>query len=601
MNQSPIAVRLVLACTLLGAAAVAQGGRCGTISLPSAGYAPATVGDYTGGCRQDAILIHDHQAWMAFSPANHSTVTSMDANWYVNDVATMKAAGTIRRDRLVGVGSAGLTLGLYDEQGVFSYSVLDTGNWVGALQVECSGTTDAALIVGVAADHTRVGVAAFANGSFSGSTWSNLGSTVLQVVPFDWNHDGTPEIGVLTTSELRVLSATLGRIVMFPGGGGAITCLHQDGGADELAWVRAAGGGSHELTLVSPLGLSTPLHLTLPLATGTTDVFPLVGIAGGDANDDGRDDLAIAQNATSEVVVLYRQIGSTPFLLPPAPQPTVLKVAPYHEPQTAAGTLAAVPLFTDCGCNRRADVVAVSGNSLMIVFDEAPSTAPVLDHSFKILEGHGYPGELKVRFHLPNPAPSQGYIQAIVWYEQAELNGYIPMPSGLPAQAYAPDPNTSHKLVDGGPAGATWEFTLRLIGDRDSWGVNSDIWAFQVEEQMVQAHLFIELRFVDIVDGHVISSSPSACCGVTGNNSDVELQYGDDPESIDPSLQFLSRLIDSDDVSIDPDHPPRTLRGRQRLVGGIVPLTNLPKTSDDGFDPDLPLPGTAVNQVPEGG
>lgn len=571
MNQPQTAVRLAIALAFLSVAAVAQGGYRRTLPLPAPGFVPVAMGDYTDDCHGHAILIHNQQAYLAFSPASHSSMTLVAAGWQVNGVATLPQPGTYDADRLLGIGPAGLTFGQYDGEGVFSWSVLSAGNWANGVAIECAGSTNSALVVGLAANRTTLGVAGVSGGVVGGQLWVNQGATVRQFVLFDWNQDGAMEVGVLTASSLRILDTTLTPLVTLPGGGGAIARLRNAGGADNLAWVRPAGRGNHDLVVLSPGGASAPLRLALPLATGVNDTFPLVGIAGSDVNGDGRDDVAIAQNATSQIVVLCRQAGSTPFLVPSVAVPGMIEITDYADDESAAGTLASTPLFGHFNGDEYADLLLTSVAGRVFIAANTTDDMPGLDDDgFMLTPMDSGPGTLEIRFTVP-PLTEYRAIQIVVWREEAGLIEWTPQEGwGLDVVPYS---NTWHALAEatGGSLEPRQEVTLDLNGE-----LNRTVWAYESGERRVQPHLWIEMRFITIAGG---PSSPASCCGLTLRNDYIPVP-GAAPSLSEPFMARLNTHLVGEHVDGDPPVEPRRIMGRQGLVGGIVPVVGIPSCSD---------------------
>ena len=591
MNQLRISLSLGLLLSALAPDATAQGTSCRSISLPSSGFVLTAQGRYLARCRH-AVLLHDQHAWLAYQPASHSAMhqiaedCQIATDWSVNDLATLRDDTTFV-DHMLAVGPGGLTVGQYDQNEQFSWSVLASGrNWLNASLLDCAGSLQSGLVVGLSADHQKVGVGAIVNGAVTGDLWVNLGTYGQQVALINMNQTGPPQVAVLTGSDLRIFDSALSLQMSLPGSNGSIARVRQATGPNLLTWVRQSASGGHELVVLSSAGASNPVDLTLPLGGVPNNTYGLVGTAGGDMDGDGNDDLLIAQSATKEVVVLIRQAGATPFVVPSAPQAGVLVIRDYS---FAAAMVDSTPLLADFSGDGRGDVLLTAGNSMVFEMD-AGSDAPILSSSFffDIPAGGDPAAHLRIRFSLPSGAyfPTQSAVQVLVWQEEARLNDTTQQSFGNYVQS-PPYWNKWYHMAT--PTGSTTpysnqEVSIDLFGD-----LAYEVWRYTKGTQLIQPFLWVQLRFYNPTDDGS-ERSESSFCNVGLTLHDYTL-----PETPwTTSTPELGRIY-NDSAWLLPGGPIWSIHGRQNWIGGIVPVTNLPPDSDGNGSPKAGTPGPGGN------
>jgi hypothetical protein len=130
--------------------------------------------------------------------------------------------------------------------------------------------------------------------------------------------------------------------------------------------------------------------------------------------------------------------------------------------------------------------------------------------------------------------------------------------------------------------------------------LNANTWRYKTTDY-VQPHLWVEIFFTNTPqEGEVPQAiSPTLLLGLTLDNHVENLDDLTMEQLL--GLDFLSRLQMVSIPAGGGGPPPRkVLHGAQHVLGGIIPVTGLPRTTTgDRLDPPAPTPGpTAVAQTP---
>lgn len=267
----------------------------------------------TGHAAPDIVLLDGTQPRLLAAPGIHRHVGSLPmggATTTTYDVAPLiGAGGHAGADGLVMVGPPGLRLWRPNDADQ-SPDVLDGTTWVNACRVS-THPLDGSRIWGVDAAKRRVLQMTESSGVWSAAAAIPASgittSTILDIAAVDWNNQGALEVAVLTQNGLTVYDHqgyALTVEVPFPALSGSITRVAADNHAGEwIAWVapKPPSQTGSVLFVLDPVTLEV-------VDLGTTQ---FISVSAGDCTIDGREDIVLSRNSTSEATILVNGYGAT--------------------------------------------------------------------------------------------------------------------------------------------------------------------------------------------------------------------------------------------------------------------------------------------------
>ncbi len=307
-------------------------------------FGRALPGDFDGDGFADVVVQHGLQAVLLYAPDRYGAGSKLKVGCTSLAVAFDPVLG---RDVVLTVDRMGLsstTLNSADMS--VSSTVIATGDWETAkwLRARNEASSDDALVAALRQDGQSIVLLELdASSDWAATSLANLSinAPALDGELLDWDGDGQLELAVLTTAGLAIMERNGTLLGSWPQNstGGHLTAFSENWlSGERLAWHLEGGGGATEwLTVLDSGGL----HETLDL-TG----LGIVGMAAGDLDNDGDDEVALSITSARELLVLRNQRSPAATTGASFSMPNILTVA-LGQSNSPAPNNVAKPILAD--------------------------------------------------------------------------------------------------------------------------------------------------------------------------------------------------------------------------------------------------------------
>ena len=532
-----------------------------------------TVGDIGSGSGLSAVVIRGGRASCVLSPASHGAMWLIDG--VATDAAFVAGIGPAGTDVLAVVSPTGLVLKTYDPDAPDRFSVesVAAAGWVDAQLVragDLDGDGDADLI-GVGVDRRTV-LTLYndgANGWLSGASFQVQSDRVVRdLAVIGWTGATPREIAVCSTWGTEIFDPS-----------GVRLWWRRSYQTDNLiAVVREVGGPSPSLERIAMVYRTlngAKQTVAIADAAGDEDDVTLhvagaaqldvVGVAAGDVDGDGDDDLLLAHRSDHDLRLLYNLRGAQSggsFATEPsfAYAPGTIGVTDavtIGVPGVAMIENQAVPVLDDLDGDGMADLFCPVYDADYLVYfagsEGAPpqSPAPGGSHPVWIVAtlwtststGPGVQIDIEVADDWGVVGTALDDLEVVLWYE----------PVGGPISSVA---EGHFVFVDPAPLAGTSTRVLSIVLPRHPVPAPDGF----------DDRYYVEVRPVDWSGTAVLASKENYPAGFTGEPQEAANVIG-------PSLQYLldlpgawpsSILVVTEDNSGGP------------ILGGFVPQIRIP-------------------------
>ena len=351
-------------------------------------YGRGATGDFDGDSLADVAFLHGDEIEAVFAPGLY--MAAFDGIATANDVAVLPGGNANGADSLVSVDSGGLRERELVWNGDDPSWVLATleSSWAGASRVDSRELGGQTWIFGLQADGRTVRGRAHVPGSgWAEGALFTASFDAVELACLDSTGDGLLEVAVCGQYRWEIWrrngSAFAPWVRLAHGSHGSFTLL-------DIAVGRQAGATREWVAfLASRNAAPTESYVIARDLMGTVGPIEIegdpdaVGLAAGDLDEDGSDDLALSIRASHDVLVARNLgTGSLPEFdgarttndPPPALPPTVTIPIPDHS--GPAGTNQAQPMAVDLDNDDDVDLCLPVQSSTMMFVHRDPLTGP---------------------------------------------------------------------------------------------------------------------------------------------------------------------------------------------------------------------------------
>ena len=397
--------------------------------------------------------------------------------------------------------------------------VVQFGTWTGAFDLQAHEYGGDSFVAGVSQDGLEILILTSDGvGGWISDVLYTSSDPILDLTFVDADDDATPEAAILTETGLSYVSfggSVIGTVpTNFPGFGGWIETV-RGGAAELLAWVDGADSASPTLRLFDFLA-ETPQSLTLDVpvtSNGAPKTLDVAGLAAGDCNEDGLDDLVVSDFDSHRAVLLLNQGDA--FSASNAGDHYLLHTRPVAG--TAGPENDCKPLIADVDGDGKGDVVfGLDSTDEYVFFTDVPSgTQPlVLGLSPSFLS-------TATAFNFPNPSFEFGELLLAFSLNSEIRNQFQGVQVTLFQQL-----SSSAPLVKDGYSNTIFPFETNFGQGEDP---DQQWCSVETPEKEIiwfnKQHYHFRYRFVRFVGSGpnvtITSASPSATGGFTMNDGSV--------------------------------------------------------------------------------
>ncbi len=267
------------------------------LAQPEDLFGPAVVGRFSEDAVPDLFLRRGEQGQCFVDPTLFDAALSAPSK--VFGIAQLTGTGPGGRDEILATTELGLRAwsrvgGQFTER-----SIGDDDLWAKVtrlLAVDLDGVNGPDL-VGMDETGVKAWVALATPSGYGPELSFLIPEEAFAVVACDFSGDGERQLAFSCPSTLRVYGYDGStRFVQSAPGSSILTVIHQAAGpAERVAWIVHEGGGDGDLYLFDAMLLAGPFPI---------DVAGAVGIAGGDLDGDGTDELVVTHTADPSLKIL---------------------------------------------------------------------------------------------------------------------------------------------------------------------------------------------------------------------------------------------------------------------------------------------------------
>lgn len=556
--------------------------------------------DIDGDFHQDVVALDSngtlHLLRAVDSYTSFTVLTTVPAiSGAVDSIAVLPGVGP-NQDGLVIRTSTGIHTVISDGAGSFDLTLLVGGDWITATMLHVVDFGVDKMVCGLKSDgttilsHTRIGGAWSVGPNF-------LASGTVKAIEgnYDWDDDGGREVVAITdqgaTDDVEAFELT---------GGVSSSSVSLNGPVEGFAPVQSAGKRDQyavavdtltglQIALVDSGGVSNAAPMLFDLnGTGVLVEPAMLGLASGDVDRDGNDDVLIGHSNSLETLVVYNVPDESSAEFDTANDAKLISLQQSGSLMPSGCT----PSFADYDRDGFADALTILEDGTVIL-QQGMDLYDVNDPSgggsgttagdflnaisdFEEAVSPGGDGQLHVVLTLlPDYADAYDFVEVNVW-EQAGQGADLPTASEV--QIYyriRREELPPHNVV----SLDQW-FTIDTAG----LFPGTNVWNILGTDY----YYFVKFRFVNLADGEITEASTAFFFGVgvdetnaTGTGSPVAYLQ---------SLATASTVTNDEGELKDGDGPPEPELGEKTTVGGFVVQNVLPPTV-------LPHPVSGSTQV----
>ncbi len=425
------------------------------VSAPGGGsYTTVVSGDFDDDKLADVAYLRGTEATMVFAPDAYGATARYELAGpfvpVVTAIATLE--NSVGRDELLIADANGLSAWERLDTSVFSSRTIGSTTWTNARAL---ATGDAGTIFGLHQNGTQFGVGPV------NETWYSIPGIGTDITVLDWDSDGNDDIAIACTTGLLVYSASGVQLAVVPTPTPIVdvAAISERNQPDRVVFVGKDPFGLNDWLVT--LGSTVMPYYTI---LGDMDV---VGLAAGDANGDGIDDLVLSHQSDGSLELLYNQ-GVPGAFLPTSNETITGRL------DTVSPTNFHTPVMVD-----------TNGDGDLEIVRMVPETEECLIHeNVRINPESQMPGVVQIAY---TPNGSIGYIalefsaglggvpagatqiEVVVWEMQNPL-GPDPTTDSTPIfSARGALPGTSQAwtipVIDSSPANPTavWFWAVRFV------------------------------------------------------------------------------------------------------------------------------------------